>query len=203
MNVHLLKAGTMARIADKNKVERLKESTMKLVVEKGFGGASAILITKDAKVASGYFYLHYKSKYEMVNAILQNVYSEVVDKLEELIQKSMPFSDMIEQLIRHFVGIANKEPIKVKFLYVLTNDYNFIIDRKIHDNTIKFITQLKEYGHSSGMLDPKLNENDLYLILVTNTLQFINHYYKAAGENIKIPKKDEDHLLYMINKILK
>ena len=40
----------MARITDLKRIERLKQSTMKLVVEKGFGGASAILIAKDAAV---------------------------------------------------------------------------------------------------------------------------------------------------------
>ena len=66
MNVHLLINDIMARIIDTEKIERLKEATMKLVVEHGYGGASAALIAKEAKVAAGYFYMHYSGKYEMV-----------------------------------------------------------------------------------------------------------------------------------------
>lgn len=63
----------MARITDVNRIKRLKDSTMKLVVENGFGGASAAMIAIDAKVASGYFYMHYKGKYEMVNSDRKSV----------------------------------------------------------------------------------------------------------------------------------
>lgn len=193
----------MARITDKNKIERLKKSTMKLVAEKGFGGASASLIAKDAKVATGYFYLHYKGKYEMVNSLLHDVYMEIVDKFEELTQQGSSFTETIEKLVRHFFGIANANPIKVKFLYVLTNDYSFVIDQKVKDDIYYLIRKLKELGHTSGVLDTLLSEHDLYLILIINTVQFINQKYKNSKKRVKFTKEDEDHLLYLINKILK
>ena len=59
----------MARITDQNKIQRLKQSTMKLVVEKGFGGASAALISNDAQVASGYFYMHYEGKFYFARGV--------------------------------------------------------------------------------------------------------------------------------------
>ena len=88
----------MARITDQRKIERLKYSTMKLVVERGFGGASVALIAKEANVASGYFYLHYISKYEMVNSILQEVYSEVFGRFDEFIQHDFAFFETIENM---------------------------------------------------------------------------------------------------------
>ncbi len=192
----------MARITDQNKIERLKQSTMKLVVEKGFGGASAALIASDAKVASGYFYMHYKGKYEMVNAILQEVYQEVFGKLEELIEHDTPFAETIEKLIRHFVRIANAEPIKFKFLYVLTNDYNFIIDSQIRENTLKLIEKLREIGLTCGFLNKSLSIDDLYLILVITTMQYINQIYKYSEQDV-ITEEDIKHLLHLFIKFLK
>lgn len=192
----------MARITDQNKVERLKQSTMKLVVEYGFGGASAALIAKDAKVASGYFYMHYKGKYEMVNAILQEVYQEVFSKFEELIKEDTPFGEIIEKMVRHFVGIANSEPIKVKFLYVLTNDYNFVIDNDLRQKNLRFIETIRTVGIDSGCLDTQLTVDDLYLILFTMTTQFINQKYKYA-EQEQITEDDTTHLLNLFLKILK
>lgn len=192
----------MARITDQNKVERLKQSTMKLVVEYGFGGASAALIAKDAKVASGYFYMHYKGKYEMVNAILQEVYQEVFSKFDELIKEDTPFGEIIEKMVRHFVGIANSEPIKVKFLYVLTNDYNFVIDNDLRQKNLRFIETIRTVGIDSGCLDTQLTVDDLYLILFTMTTQFINQKYKYA-EQEQITEDDTTHLLNLFLKILK
>lgn len=192
----------MARITDQNKVERLKKSTMKLVVEYGFGGASAALIAKDARVASGYFYMHYKGKYEMVNAILQEVYLEVFSKFDELIKVDTPFGEIIEKMVRHFVAIANSEPIKVKFLYVLTNDYNFVIDDDLRQKNLRFIETIRTVGINSGSLDKQLTVEDLYLILFTMTTQFINQKYKYA-EQEQITEDDTNHLLSLFLKILK
>lgn len=193
----------MARITDQNRIERLKYSTMKLVVEHGFGGASASLIAKDAKVASGYFYMHYKGKYEMVNALLHDVYQEVVSKFEELTNNGSTFSDIIENMIRHFFALANAEPIKLQFLYVLINDYSFVIDSEMRDNIFKIINVLVFDGYSSGHLDKKVSEADLYLFVIINTIQYINQCYKNAGKQIIFEKKDEDHLIYLTRKILK
>ncbi|WP_347839714.1 TetR/AcrR family transcriptional regulator [uncultured Draconibacterium sp.] len=192
----------MARITDQTKIERLKQSTMKLVVDRGFGGASAALIAKDAQVASGYFYMHYKGKYEMVNAILQEVYAEVFGMFEKLIGQEQPFLKTIEELVRHFVNVANHEPIKVKFLYVLTNDYNFIIEEQIHKNTLKLIERLIKMGREKGDLDKTLNVEDLYLVLIITTIQFINQKYKYSNQEL-ISEQDVLHLLKLIFKFLK
>lgn len=176
---------------------------MKLVVEHGFGGASASLIAKDAKVASGYFYMHYKGKYEMVNALLQDVYQEVIHKFEELTSNGSTFKNIIEKMIRHFFSMANTDPIKLKFLYVLTNDYSFVIDKEMHENIFKILNVLVYDGHSSSQLDKNINQTDLYLIVVLNTIQYINQYYKNSQKKVIFSKDDEDHLIYLTNKILK
>nr|WP_321358520.1 TetR family transcriptional regulator [uncultured Draconibacterium sp.] len=192
----------MARITDQTKIERLKQSTMKMVVDYGFGGASVALISKDAQVASGYFYMHYKGKYELVNAILQEVYSEVFGMFEKLIEQGKPFHETIENIIRHFVESANKEPIRVKFLYVLTNDYNFVIDKHIQENTQMLLDKLMQMGRSTNDLDKTLIVSDMYLILIITTIQFINQKYKYRDQDI-IAEEDIHHLLKLIFKFLK
>ena len=204
MNEHsFINYTIMARITDQNRIERLKQSTMKLVVEHGFGGASASLIAKDAEVASGYFYMHYKGKYEMVNTLLHDVYEEVVHKFEELTSQESSFHEIIENMIRHFFKMANNDPIKLKFLYVLTNEYSFVIDRKMHENIFKILNLLVYDGHSSGQLDNEINQADLYLFVVINTIQYINQCYKNSDEPVFFEKKDEDHLIHLINKVLR
>ena len=175
---------------------------MKMVVDNGFGGASVALISKDAQVASGYFYLHYKGKYELVNTLLQEVYSEVFDMFEKFIKQGKPFRVTIENIIRQFVELANKEPIRVKFLNVLTNDYNFVIDKHIQENTQMRLEELMELGWSGNDLDKALNVSDLYLILIITSIQFINQKYKYHSKGI-IAEEDIQHLLRLIFKFLK
>lgn len=203
MNAHLFNMKGMARIIDQNKIERLKQSTMKLVIEHGFGGASVSLIAKDAEIASGYFYMHYKSKYELVNTLLHDVYQEVVSKFEEITREDLTFGEIVEKMIRFFFSMANEAPVKLKFLYVLTNDYNFVIEKEMHDNVYKILNVLTFDGHSSGQLDKEIQPADLYLAVIINTIQYINQCYKSAKKEVVFQKKDEDHLIYLTNKVLK
>ena len=204
MNEHsFIINGIMARITDLNRIERLKQSTMKLVVEKGFGGASAILIAKDAGVASGYFYMHYKGKKEMVNSLLQEVYQEMFAKFEELSLQGLAFSIITEKMIRNFIDLANTNPVKIKFLYVLTHDYSFVVDPSIRENITQLLIQLKNLGHESGELDKEINEDDLHQILIMNVLQTINLSFKKQKRKNSFKNHDTEHLIYLTGKVLK
>ena len=176
---------------------------MKLVVEKGFGGASAILIAKDAGVAAGYFYRHYKGKKEMVNSLLQDVYQEMFTKFQELSLKGLTFSVITENMIRNFIELANANPIKIKFLYVLTHDYSFVVDPSIKENIFRLLIQLKNLGHESGELDKEINEDDLYQILIMNVLQTINLTFRKQKRKNSFKPQDTEHLIYLTGKILR
>lgn len=193
----------MARITDQKRLERLKVSTMKLVAQKGYGGASAVLIAADAKVANGYFYLHFKGKYELVNSLLTEVYQEVANKLDELIKEGSSFNVLIDSLVNYFFSMANKEPVKAKFFYVLSNDYQFKLDQRIKASIFELIQTVMNIGYEEGKLDKKLSPEDLYLFLVLNIIQFINQRFKNSSSRVKFTKADEEHIIYLINKILK
>lgn len=192
----------MARIPDINRVKRLKDSTMKLVVENGFGGASAAMIAIDAKVASGYFYMHYKGKYEMVNSLLQEVFQEAAYKLDEYLNAEHSFIQIVEKIVDHIFLIAEKDPVKLKFLYVLSNDYSFVIDDEIRLNVFNFLKRLKELGQESNSIDPEISEEDLYLLLLVNSIQYINLRFKFFSAKGELTHADKEHLLYLIQKVL-
>ena len=192
----------MARITDVNRIKRLKDSTMKLVVENGFGGASAAMIAIDAKVASGYFYMHYKGKYEMVNSLLQEVFQEATYKLDEHLNSQHSFIQIVEEIVDHIFLIAEKDPVKLKFLYVLSNDYSFVIDDEIRLNVFNFLKRLKELGQESNSIDPEISEEDLYLLLLVNSIQYINLRFKFFSAKGELTHADKEHLLYLIQKVL-
>lgn len=174
---------------------------MKLVVERGFGRASVALISKDAQVASGYFYMHYAGKYEMVNAILHEVYQEVLVKFENLVSHGYSFWETVEKIVLHFIDIANTDPVKIKFLYVLTNDYSFVLDNQIRENTYRIINRLSEIGLKSESIDRNITEDDLYLVMLSMIFQYVNQHFKKNETSIQ--KEDTKHLLYLIHKLLK
>lgn len=176
---------------------------MKLVVEKGFGGASASLIAKDAGVATGYFYMHYKGKKEMVDSLLTEVYQEMYVKFGELSQQGLTFQAISENMILNFIDMANANPVKIKFLYVLTHDYSFVVDPQIREKIFELLVQLKQLGHGSGELDPKIDEEDLYQILILNILQAINVVFKKQKKRNSFDSQETEHLIYLTGKLLR
>ena len=175
---------------------------MTLAVEKGFGGASAAMIAIDAKVASGYFCMHYKGKYEMVNSLLQEVFQEATYKLDEHLNSQHSFIQIVEEIVDHIFLIAEKDPVKLKFLYVLSNDYSFVIDDEIRLNVFNFLKRLKELGQESNSIDPEISEEDLYLLLLVNSIQYINLRFKFFSAKGELTHADKEHLLYLIQKVL-
>jgi hypothetical protein len=70
-------------------------------------------------------------------------------------------------------------------------------------NINELIGLIKEQGQNSGELDKNLREEDIYLAVVLNTIQYINHRYKITTKKVTFKKADEDHHIYLTNKILK
>ena len=74
------------RIKDINKLERVKQETLKIVVKKGYHGATISQIAKKAKVSDGYLYRHYANKSELVQTLFienMNLYHSLILNLTE------------------------------------------------------------------------------------------------------------------------
>lgn len=179
----------MARIIDETKIERIKEATIQMVVSKGIGGASISEIANKAGVAEGYLYRHYKGKLELIDDLLYTTMNDVLNKLQHLIDDQHPVSEVVESVIRILFDLAIKDPERIKFLYVLMNDYNFSIQREQQQRIFNLCKRLKELGIASGEIDSSTDEEEIYLLGVAYPINFINlqlksfFYRSQLGEN--------------------
>jgi len=182
MNEYSLKI--MARSIDITKLESIKQNAVKLIVEKGYGGASISNIAKKAKVAEGYLYRFYKSKEELVSDLLNSKINEIADNLEDSILKSESFDHIIELLIRGIFTIAKKSTNDIKFLYVMMNDYSFSITSSIKERIRVLCEEARDKGSELGELDEMIKVDELYMFAVIYPIQFINLRLKGFfGEN--------------------
>lgn len=185
----------MARVIDESKIERIKEASIQLVVEKGFGNASISEIANRAGVAEGYLYRHYKGKTELVEDLLNLHTNQLIDKLEELLENQFSVSKIIEQLIRALFEIANQNPNRIKFLFVLMNDYNFNIQENQRERIYSLCRRIKEKGLASGELNASTDEEDIYLLGVTIPIQFINYRLKNFFNRSELGENEINKLL--------
>lgn len=192
----------MARVIDESKIERIKEAALQMIVSNGFGDASISKIAKKAGVAEGYLYSFYKSKSELIEDLLYVNVNELADKLEGLLDDSHSIKDIIEQLIRALFAMANHTPDRIKFLYVLMNDYNFKIQEIQRERIFNLCKRVKERGQQLNEIQQHIDEEDIYLIGVAYPIQFINHRLKAFFYRSELGELEIEKVLGICRKLL-
>ena len=65
----------------------LRDALLALIVEKGYDDLSVQDITEKADLRRATFYLHYTDKNELLEAVLREIFHELVKELEPLIQR--------------------------------------------------------------------------------------------------------------------
>ena len=200
MNIH---SNIMARSIDNTKLEGVKQSAMKLIVEKGYGGASISSIAKKAKVAEGYLYRFYKGKEELVGDLLNSKINEIADNLEESIKNSQSFDEIIELLIRGVFKIAKKSSNDIKFIYVMMNDYSFSVNSKLKERIRLLCMEANDKGRELNQLDELISVEELYMFAVIYPIQFINLRLKSFFGTNKWSEEDIERMIKICSKTLK
>ncbi len=198
MNIHSI----MARSIDESKIARIKEAALQMIVSNGLGDASISKIAKKAGVAEGYLYSFYKGKSELIQDLLYVNVNELADKLEGLLADKYSIKNIFEQLIRTLFTMANNHPDRIKFLYVLMNDYNFKIQEMQRERIFNICKKIKEKGQMLGEILPHIDEEDIYLVGVTYPIQFINHRLKAFFYRSELGEPEIEKVLGICKNLL-
>lgn len=174
----------MARQIDITKMERVKQSAIELIVSEGYGGASIAKIARGASVAEGYLYRFYSSKTELVSGILQESMNMIISSIEESVNSNTPVNEILAKSISMLFELAKSDMARMKFIYVLINDYNFSVDDKLRSRIVEISGQICEKGKNSGMLKDNIEAEDIYLVTVLMPIQLINSRFKGTfGKN--------------------
>ena len=164
----------MARLIDEGKIQRIREATIELVVQNGYGGASISSIAHRAGVAEGYLYRFYKSKQELVTELLFTKVALIIEKLEFLLNSCTSVNEVISQLIGELFKMATETPQKIKFIYVLMHDYNFQVsdEQRLHIKSL--CEKVIRVGIANGEVSSSISPEEAYGIVVIYPIEFIN-----------------------------
>lgn len=174
-----------------------------MVVARGYGGASISEIAHLAGVAEGYLYRHYKGKAELVNDLLFSNLNELIILLESLLDNHHSVKEIFEKLTRVLFELANTDPDRIKFLYVLMHDYNFKIQEEQREKIISLCKRVKDIGLSTKELSPDIDEETIYLLGVAYPIQFINLHLKGFFNQSALAENEIKKVLYIHNQIIK
>ena len=104
-----------------DKKKRIFEATLKLISENGFHATPMSKIAKEANVAAGTIYLHFKNKEELINQLYLNLKTTSVLVLTTGFTPEMPVKEGIELVWNNGLNDRLAYPIRFRFLQQYTN----------------------------------------------------------------------------------
>jgi len=164
----------MARSIDEGKIQRIREATIALVVQNGYGGASISSIARRAGVAEGYLYRFYTSKQELVTELLYTKVAQIIEKLEFLLNSCTRITEVINELIGELFKMASDSPEEIKFIHVLMHDYNFQVSEEQRQHIKSLCERVINIGIENGELSKDISPEEAYGIVVIYPIEFIN-----------------------------
>jgi AcrR family transcriptional regulator len=181
----------MARLIDDGKIQRIREATIELVVQKGYGGASISSIAHRAGVAEGYLYRFYKSKHELVTELLFSKVAHIIEKLEFLLNSCTSMKEVIRQLISELFKTANDTPEEIKFIHVLMHDYNFQVSDEQRHHIKSLCEKVIQEGIANGEIRRGISAEEAYGVVVIYPIEFINLRMKGFFGSTSWTKDDQ------------
>jgi len=164
----------MARLIDEAKIQRIRESTIELVVKNGYGGAAISSIARRAGVAEGYLYRFYSSKHELVTELLYSRVAKIIEKLEYLLSSCSSIKEVIGQLIGVLFKMATDFPEEIKFIHVLMHDYNFQVSDEQRQLTKELCEKVISVGIRNGEVNSSITPEEAYGMVIIYPIEFIN-----------------------------
>lgn len=181
----------MARLIDDGKIQRIREATIELVVQKGYGGAAISTIAHRAGVAEGYLYRFYKSKHELVTELLFSKVAHIIEKLEFLLNSCTNMNEVISQLINELFKTADDTPEDIKFIHVLMHDYNFQVSDEQRSHIKSLCEKVIRVGVVNGEINSNISPEEAYGIVVIYPIEFINLRMKGFFGSTSWTKDDQ------------
>jgi len=199
-----LKNNKMARKIDGDKIVRIKEATMKTIVENGIEATTIAMIAKNAGVSRGYLYRTYKGKQDLINELYYDKVNLLYKELEFLLALNQTsVRPLIESFIQNRVNYFLNEPIASKFFYQLLHNENFSASDEIKYKSTALMEQIKNIGVESGEISASTTVYQLHYHLLIYAVDFINLTRKNMFGMQEVTMNDVKSLTSNILKILK
>lgn len=190
----------MARKIDEEKLVRIKQATMKTIVDCGIEKTTIAMIAKNANVSGGYLYRLYSGKQALIDALYFDKITSLISELEFLINsKHTSIAPIIKTFIQNRMLYAASEPEASKFFYQLLHNDNFIIPDNLKVKSISLMEQLLTIGQNTGEIGKNVGLLDLNYHIFTYVIDYI--HFKRANF-LGIEDTTENNVNYLTNNIL-
>ena len=161
--------------------EDIKRALTRLLIRKDFSEITVSNLTKEAGINRGTFYLHYQDKYDLIDKIIDDIFSEVMDQL--------PLDKDREDWLPHveyILGFVRDDYDFVSALVSSRSDYISDVLRDFLMNLIDRVPLLQEAMRNQD----DLTEDYAKEVFISSNIGIILHWIrKGCKEPIEMVAK--------------
>ena len=151
------------RITDETRLERVKQATIRIIVEKGYYGTTISNIANSAGVSTGYLYRHYKNKADLVRSLFVENKRNFHKTLFDFLDKSNTIEEFLHRSCQYIRQTVTENPEIIKFYSLLTHDYNFKFPDIIKEEVILIGNKIRQKGLQTGEISPETEVEEILL----------------------------------------
>ncbi len=170
---------------EKRKQELLKIA-YRLIISKGYEETSIDEIIAEAQIAKGTFYYHFRSKEEMLEALINMMITEQTERAKQVLSAPLP----IPQKTVAVITSLRPNPDEANIQDALNRKDNIAmhekINRRIIDEAVPILSEVVAEGIAQGILDcDNINER-VRMILIISSDMFNHASFTSADTDVFI-----------------
>ena len=194
----------MARKVDEDKLLRIKQATMKTIVDCGIEKTTIAMIAKNAKVSGGYLYRLYSGKEALINDLYFDKISSINKELDFFIGLNpTSVASILEAFIQNRIVYAQNEFEASKFFYQLLHNDNFILTNELREESNLIIKKIKKIGEETGEISSNISLVEISYHIIVYVVDYIQFQRKDFFGNEASSTINVDYLVHNILTILK
>lgn len=165
----------MARVTDPQKLARIRDCTMDLIVRNGYAGITIAAVASNAGVSVGYLYRHYAGKDELVTDLVIQNFETLRQTVTALLEQSTDIAEVVRYYLTVLFSLAETEPIKARFISILYRDVRFreIARAQKLLNIPEVAARLLEKGQLTGEIRQDATVDEAMLFLLNLPLDYL------------------------------
>lgn len=170
---------------EKRKQELLKIA-YRLIILKGYEETSIDEIIAEAQIAKGTFYYHFKSKEEMLEALINMMITEQTQRAKQVLSAPLPIPQKTVAVITSLRPSSDEATIQDALNRKDNIAMHEKINRRIIDEAVPILSEVVAEGIAQGILDcDNINER-VRMILIISSDMFNHASFTSADIDVFI-----------------
>ena len=170
---------------EKRKQELLKIA-YRLIISKGYEETSIDEIIAEAQIAKGTFYYHFKSKEEMLEALINMMITEQTERAKQILSAPMPIPQKTVAVITSLRPNSDEATIQDALNRKDNIAMHEKINRRIIDEAVPILSEVVAEGIAQGILDCDNISERVRMILIISSDIFNHASFTSADIDVFI-----------------